>query len=1422
MDLASLDEAIQVVDGDVILTATTLPGPALEQELAAYTAGEPIIIANAQKIVATTTVTVTGTATFLNVTGALTTAVFTPTADTATMTLRLVMPPDWSLGVSFPDLPGFSTREGDLWSILDLLRLTEAALILSTTPGADPLTGTPLFSGLNVVGSVRPTGISGLLETVLPRDGSLRLYGLHCPATTGQKVPDLGFQQSPFDPDVTGPVPGLRLRMPIDVAAVSLGSASLSRPELRIYAPPSEAFVAEHPAYRPLIQLCGTFGLPTAEIEAQLTGTLLPGAPMVALSADITGATLSKLEHLAGLGPDDPLGDKLPADVQTLVSKTGGLSLTGAGLIFKEKLSPDAVELLTVTVGVPGPGWTVFPGLDVQVSRVDFQVPEPFAGASPEVAALVSGTLKIAGIPLDVITELPTLGLRAELPAEATIPLADLFRRHLPMLPKPPDLTIDELQLWVDPGESWSLSASMADDPGWRLDLGAGAGLTVSDVRLDVAKAKDADATGTFRGSLVFDDGLELSLEYDLPGEFQMYGQLPDISMSRLVGLLDGLGMAVPHGFDPKLSRASVLVDVDRTDQRLTVAAHVDGLGDAAFTARRQADGSGVTGGSGVAIGIDLAVPTASSLSGLGALASIEALVGLENVMVVLSSLEQPGFQFPDMSRFATSSGTSTGVALPAAVPGLSRGLNIYARLTAARSQAVRALASYLDVELDGSLSVSIGVSLPDPAIDSKLVVGVETTIDTVTSVRGEVGVLLQEGSAGAFLDAVVSTRIQGQQVTFCVAASVLANGVLISGSMRGSITYDVITVTDLALLIGLDWEGIPSLGFAGIIDTTGLDGSVAIFLDAENPAKSLLAGSISDISLADVARILAGEATIPDALAATLRRVALKGISAFTMPASRTAALVNRDLNAIAAAFTQYGGIGLPTANEQILLVRHASGCRWHLTDLSTMTHYALTHRDDGIDVELDAQLYIAPEDVVIGGPTGGLRFPAGMHVDGEIDLLALSARVRVQPCAQGLAADADLTPITLADGDLISITDAAGTGGPRLSLSTYAQPNRTDGRTDPHFTISGRLRLLGLDIADGWLDVGPAGLGFSVGTQVTPMVHLSMRGSVTGPKDLGCSGTATVGLRTALDLGPLGRLVIDDQAGGTVTVRMVSGVAVATFAGSLVLMGTTIDIPSFALPISGDTFRRLDTLLTDELAILVRDTLSDADRWLDWVHRGLLRGVGDADRIATVLRQQFGQLADQAAGLLRRSGYRVEDVCHALRIAFDQTSRTAYQTLTRVGYAVDEAADAIASTFELGINQLATELRFAGVPLSTVMGLLAGTSAEIGHALVVAGFSPRDVAAAFASTLGWSGNQVARMLADAGVHAEQVAATLRDIFGYSADQAANVLKNMLGQVGDALHDALRAAGYAAGEVLSALESVGEEIEHDLDPRNW
>ena len=67
------------------------------------------------------------------------------------------------------------------------------------------------------------------------------------------------------------------------------------------------------------------------------------------------------------------------------------------------------------------------------------------------------------------------------------------------------------------------------------------------------------------------------------------------------------------------------------------------------------------------------------------------------------------------------------------------------------------------------------------------------------------------------------------------------------------------VQVGDLALVIGVSYELVPSFGFAATLAIGQTQASLAVFANGNNPSQSMFAGAVTDITLKDVVDTFTG-----------------------------------------------------------------------------------------------------------------------------------------------------------------------------------------------------------------------------------------------------------------------------------------------------------------------------------------------------------------------------------------------------------------------------------------------------------------------------------------------------------------------------------------------------------------------------------
>lgn len=295
-----------------------------------------------------------------------------------------------------------------------------------------------------------------------------------------------------------------------------------------------------------------------------------------------------------------------------------------------------------------------------------FRALNPFNHQRSLQAALV-GNMSIDNVPLKIVASAPDFTISAQLPTTYTVSFQQLLANRFPDVPDIGNLTIDRLFLEVQPGQSYTFLAELADQPQpWNIELGPET-LTLSNMQILVNYTQGAGFSGKVSGILALNE-VQLELAYQFPGPLCLRGKLPSISLQALVTCLCGSATEWPADFDMVLSDSSVLVEQRPEGFTLMLGTHVAEYGNLVLQVGR------LNGAWGFILGI--ALHEHWSLSSLSS--ALEPLSALQftDMVLVLSTLQSPGFTFPDMAVFNHPAITTTRITLPGTTSGVIRGMN--------------------------------------------------------------------------------------------------------------------------------------------------------------------------------------------------------------------------------------------------------------------------------------------------------------------------------------------------------------------------------------------------------------------------------------------------------------------------------------------------------------------------------------------------------------------------------------------------------------------------------------------------------------------------------------------------------------------------------------------------------------------------
>jgi hypothetical protein len=873
----------------------------------------------------------------------------------------------------------------------------------------------------------------------------------------------------------------------------------------------------------------------------------------------------------------------------------------------------------------------------------------------------------------------------AMLEEQQTIPLKQLMQRYAPQIPPPANLTVNNLFVAVAPKNFYQISCALAEKPAsWDFKIGP-TQLAFSNLRMDLDIPHQGQTSGSIRGEIALGNNITLDAVYTMPGEFLIHSEIEQISFKQLAQKFSNTPLALPAGFDLTLRNASILIKKETDNYVFQTATGIDKLGIIAVEARK------VSGQKwGVAAGLSLTAKP-SQLPGLDALKAIEKIVALEDFMLIVASYEANDFRFPDMAAFSNPALSNHNMPMPKQAGSVIPGVNLYAKwkLNDANKQQ-KLLKQLLGLSPEMEVTLQVGKA---PQQDSRLFVSYNTKVDGKWPLNCQFGFAMNQGTPELFLAGNLAIEIQKKPCNFDVAMSLVKSGAFISGTMEGNVKFEGIQLSNLALAVGVNWGGIPSLGIAASINTKSFDSSIAMFFDSTDPSRSVLAGSVSDLSLKDIATTIAS-AQIPNEITSVLAKMKIEGNHSFVMPANTGALLDARDLGAVAKAFRQYGKVSIPTAQERVLLVANQKGKYWHLTDMQNeMRNYQIRKdpKSGKIRVSLEAQLYCAPQYSQIGT----LEFQQGFFLNGTLSILGLKSTTTVEVSNnKGIAIDSCLNKsLIIGNKNLFMLSDVKGKKGPRISLSTFSQPKKPEKQfRKPHFYIDGRLNMLGLKssclvritqsgcifLFDEKASAGFATHGFSGKTSfdfnVNGKINLNQGMNVTTRVKLMLQGKIQPGKLISMPKGTplnaiskMGTIKLRESFNGNVRIIFDGKRAIVTFNTRLKLEGLPAIKIHAGLNANTSSILDLGEIVCKEIDKELKKMLKDATQWVKWVDKGLISGVKDVEQVGSVLADVFKQSPANATKLLKGVGKDVNDVGKVLNKVYKLQPKDAEKFLKK-----------------------------------------------------------------------------------------------------------------------------------------------------------
>lgn len=1360
---------------------------------------------------------------------------------------------------------------------LDDLKFYETSFwVTNRDSHTHPVTGVDLEWGINFVSMVIPEGPLAMVKNLLGYTSDLKVSGtIRKPrvadTTDILTLPYGGGANGGYHPwdtkdDFEFGLPGahLKIHLGINYSIVS-GEVEFAAEYLNIYEPynASWAVNSTQPTFTGQQAYSGAVTLPNAGISMDFNVPFDFGVNYLSFNSKFEGMSLANLSDLVGLaGQGENLMSHMPAELQNLSEGLGALSLEKAWIDLDfRNLSQIHIANIGFRIGMPEVTWDVWEGhfsIGSFWSQFEIQYPFQAPGINTDsdqqrsVDLTVGGSFQIEGVDFNVkASSKNDFTVFAEMDEGNTIPLGNILNSFGSNIDNPGDLNIDLFRVAVSPGNSFNLAMGMNEQgQGWGLDIGPQE-FKVSDVYVNLSKAKGQDASASLGGVLTLGDLGKIDIDYESPGDISIVSFFDQVNLGELIETLVGNVIDLPDGFGFDLEDVSVIIQKENNSYKFQIATLIDGVGNLALIVNK------VNGQWGVAFGIETFMDKLSDLPGLSSLSVLDDLGAPDSILVIVSNIERPDFKFPSLSQFNNPELDSNQIPVPAS-NGLTDGLNLYASWNFGNGdQGINTLLNLLG--LSGALDVTVSVP-KDPTNGSRLYMSWDGKILSKYDLDAQFGLQLTQGRPELFLGGSMIVPIQGENCIFDVAMSVLTTGVYFSGSMQGTIDFESFQLSNLGLMFGYNWALIPSLGVMCTIDTAAFRSSIALMFDSGDPSRSVMAGAISDITLKGVAEEIAKAPGVPEELTDVLGTISLEGVNEFDLPLSLATSLDAKDQATVAQVINSTVNIGLSSDSSNLLIVVNKEGEKWSLTDIrDNMKHYEVEVKDNKIVCQANAQLYLAPQGIALGG----FIFNQGFRVMGALSILGLTWTTDIEISdREGIAATSYLdNDLVILNRDFFRLSDQTGNYGPRFSMATFRRPEQSEEMfRPPHFILDGKLTLLNMTTT-AFVKFNSSGFEFLVGQdqdvdfdarvfEGSYDLTWSMGGGIDFNKGITMNGDFDFDLQGKFDIGAL--------LGGNVDMGKVSvgfGIDVdveAGYDGSNAYLKIKGDFSfggteysfNFNLDANTQGIEKLASEVFREIKEVFTGIYDTAAKWVNEIGNTVedigdgisataqvvgnffeespeqvavfMQDLGaDADRIATELVNNGLAAGEQAvADILNTLEFGANEIAGALNSALSTTTQVAGEILQGMNYHVNEIAGALNSAFGTSSQTLGAVLNTLGYNSNQIAGALKSalrlSQTAVADVLNGLGKTATEIGDAIMSSFTAGEATIGKILHDLNFNETEIAGAVKSIYGASANTVTQVIDG-LGYGATQLTNALNSAfNYGAQQIGPILDGLG------------
>jgi hypothetical protein len=890
-------------------------------------------------------------------------------------------------------------------------------------------------------------------------------------------------------------------------------------------------------------------------------------------------------------------------------------------------------------------------GTDFRLTKTAFQMNY----AEGKCAGTISGAFDIDDVGFSVSASTDADGWQFQARAEDNIKLASMVSSLLAKAGITVDACLPPIDLeattveWNTGSGTYAIAAKISS--GSDIDFGV-TSLALKGMDLDIKRIQ-GKATGTIKGTV--DIGpMSFAVNYDLSKGPIISADLGTVNISQMAQTFCGRNLlgeiGLPHGF-PDFKLDDCKIDISAADKSAVVTAGLAGYGRSAFELKKGDSGWGFVFAA--VIG-----PEFRFENFLSALKPIDAL-NFQSSALVVSTMDVENFAF-------------------GAAPGLSgkvsKGLNFLMSLSMRDRAELMKIKQILNLQID-ALKVHMAVGADGSALLEGLFDGSFSLIKGITLTESGLRVSLQTGNIifGLFVKVAVDI---GDKLLFTGAMEVQPNGAFLAATMQGDwnkpFGVQGLKLSDVALLVGISAEAIPTVGIAGHVQVQDFDGELAVLFNSQAPQQSALKLAFNEFCIKTVLELCDKSimGAIPNELHVVLD-LGYKDVEIYVVPATTRIGELKYEQGFRAKGSVDILGWDAMTDME----IDPSKGITavGRMDSLNLLDVFTLQGSGDKIDPEFQLALRLDEQKAIIAGAvsflglnkyavfadisSGGAVFSISQKIYGVIQLA-------LEDCCLNKSGFSASGKIIFGIGSLGPIKVAGVTILNKININTKLSMGASlDIKDSFSMTLKGSLTVLGYSL---------------------PSIQLSFD---VAPKDF------EEVLSQLIDI--IKSLIADHFKH---IWRTVEEWANAVKDGLVDFTGDVASVAKGAFNATEDAavaaYKILDKGI-DEIAQGLKDAYQLGDKAVTTV----LKGAGyAANEVAGALKSVYG-LGDQAVTtVLKGAGYTANEVAYALKSVYGLGDKAVTTVLKGAGYAANEVAGALKSVYGLADSAAAKVLKGAG----------------------------------------------------------------------------------------------------------------------------